>query len=525
MKQGDASRRSALRWLAGVSTGPSLAAPGRPAAAAEGEPIFVRLDRASATPRSLAPAFLGFNANLVAVHAPWRDLRLLDVLKQMQPGNLRYPGGTVANYWNWSDGAVDRRFRPSDLGVSKGLLRQAAGNGGYTLENLAIAVSATGAVPVFVANMLLYDVEEQIAHLRRARSLGLPIRFVELGNEFYFGRGAHPAVFEKYPTVEAYGAAVRRWSRRIKAEFPGVKVSAVATGPMRDNRKSERRLEWDRRLFSQIDGVDAISVHLYASAGLDEPDAGNSASVWGTPEQQRAQAARLRTAEGVQELIGRTTAFVVEKLRDDHYPRGLELWITEFNVIERVGALRGSWAHGLAVAAFVDAFLRHPSVALACYHNFFAQAMFTAVWKPSNEFRQSVLDVDAAPQPYAANGAGVVMSFLLSALRGVTAASPILVSPYFASDRRATSPSLLGGVRAWLLTKAGEERTMLLNLTGQPVQCVTSGEASRTVTLKQLTSIQLNVRISSRVAAVESRHPTHLPITVGAFSLSILSLS
>src|SRR5947207_1658430 len=48
--------------------------------------------------RQITPYYLGYNN--VPIHSPpWDDPEVVKAAAQMKPGTLRYPGGTVANYW------------------------------------------------------------------------------------------------------------------------------------------------------------------------------------------------------------------------------------------------------------------------------------------------------------------------------------------------------------------------------------------------------------------------------------------
>ena len=53
--------------------------------------------------RTVTPTLLGLNG--VNTTGPqWDNSPLDSVLSKFAPGVIRYPGGTVANYWSWPDG-------------------------------------------------------------------------------------------------------------------------------------------------------------------------------------------------------------------------------------------------------------------------------------------------------------------------------------------------------------------------------------------------------------------------------------
>ena len=53
--------------------------------------------------RQLAPYYSGYNN--VAIQSPsWQVPDTVNAAKELKPGTLRYPGGTIANYWDWKKG-------------------------------------------------------------------------------------------------------------------------------------------------------------------------------------------------------------------------------------------------------------------------------------------------------------------------------------------------------------------------------------------------------------------------------------
>src|SRR5207248_10180294 len=125
----------------------------------------------------------------------WSNSSLLRALAELKPQTLRYPGGTVANYWDWRQGWF---VRGAQVPPNWYNLPPAPA----PLEDFKQAIKASGATPVFVLNMLTSTLDAQLAMLRHARWLGLPVALVELGNEFYLNAPDYAAAF---PTGQDYG--------------------------------------------------------------------------------------------------------------------------------------------------------------------------------------------------------------------------------------------------------------------------------------------------------------------------------
>jgi hypothetical protein len=55
-------------------------------------------------PREVPPFFYGHNVNLTASGISWHEPGLVEAVRCLSPGVLRYPGGTITNYWDWKTG-------------------------------------------------------------------------------------------------------------------------------------------------------------------------------------------------------------------------------------------------------------------------------------------------------------------------------------------------------------------------------------------------------------------------------------
>jgi hypothetical protein len=78
----------------------------------------------------------------VPIHSPsWDNPDVVNAAVQFKPGTLRYPGGTVANYWDWHQGWFLSGALRSFLNVPRST---------YRLQELQLAVQAMGAIPIYV---------------------------------------------------------------------------------------------------------------------------------------------------------------------------------------------------------------------------------------------------------------------------------------------------------------------------------------------------------------------------------------
>src|SRR5439155_10066277 len=117
----------------------------------------------------------GFNGNNIKGPS-WSNKSFRDSVSSLRLKVIRYPGGTISNWWQWQKGGfVDdpslpekfkRRYTPT------------------TLEDLKLLVDETNCDVVFTLNMITKDLQDQLEMLSHAQSLKIPVKYIELGNEF-----------------------------------------------------------------------------------------------------------------------------------------------------------------------------------------------------------------------------------------------------------------------------------------------------------------------------------------------------
>jgi hypothetical protein len=253
------------------------------------------------------------------------------LLAALRPTTIRWPGGTEADTYDWLTGGDAKH--PS---------------AGFTLEDLAAACRATGAVPIFDLDVLApanrSDPSDQISMLEAARRLGLPVEYVEIGNELYSNG---PGFAKAFPDGAAYARTVSIYTRALHQAFPGVEVAADAI-PFPEDR---RERSWDAELEAEARGPgarDAFVVHFYP--GLYQSPF-TSSSLPALFENLYASISELSQA--------------VDGL-------GRPVWLTEYNFRGPYKAFRaegpppaeGDYAHELYLAAFAAMLPRVPHLAL-----------------------------------------------------------------------------------------------------------------------------------------------------------------
>ncbi|HLP26468.1 MAG TPA: hypothetical protein VK477_12370, partial [Acidobacteriota bacterium] len=369
------------------------------------------------TSRAIEPHFLGFNQNFMGQMDPWND-RLVGQLKTSGLANFRYPAGTVGSYWNWHTGRVDESLAPEDVMTwVRPYVRGGAqaGKGRYTLANFKRAVDGAHVAPVFMLGMAVHDVREQIAILQNAEKSGMPIRYLELGNELIF-QDAEPLLEKLFPDAETYGRVATEWIAALKQAFPEAKVAVCGSFVASDS-QSERRRTWNPRMMKTLKGADIITTHLYAGEivrtererlGLSEVQAQQALNA-----QERAGRALAPTPENTAKSIGLAYEVWEKLLGKTQIPEGMQVWVTEWST-GGVGGTGNQWMTSLVTSALLDAFLR-TNVTLACHHT-----MGSVFNRPANARRNPNNPGDGGETTNELNATGIVLREFARAMNGRT---------------------------------------------------------------------------------------------------------
>lgn len=167
------------------------------------------------------------------------------LLSKLDPGTLRYPGGTEADYFNWHIAVPTKNPHTYK----------------FTLAKLEKAYQATRATPVFDLNVMAaanrLNTRDQVSMLKAAKAEGLPVRYVEIGNELY-GGGAFAKTFT---SGVVYGKTVAAYVPVLHRDFPGVRVAADAVM----DPSNTRQQRWDSQLLSTATGAGGQSFSAWTS--------------------------------------------------------------------------------------------------------------------------------------------------------------------------------------------------------------------------------------------------------------------
>lgn len=430
---------------------------------------------------AIRPELIGYNNQLASAFNPWANANRRAGLLASRAALLRYPGGTVSSYWDFVNGrlfdsadAIDATDTTPPLAYTQNqyTINWVAGfnSGLNTVADLALAVDATKADPagplqvLFVLNLITPGADyytaawgravdqtplsadwwamlddryaRNLTALEQAEAAGIPVRYIELGNEYYFGTsGTTPAgaIVEPYsaglspadPAMRgafpgdgaAYADAANAWAVRLRERFPAATIAAIGSD---GSANPGRRQGWNAAVLSRIDAalIPAVSYHYYGgvSAGNVTTDEAALAAAFAS---WRDEWIATRAHAGL--------------------PTGREEWFTEFNTNQATN----TWGHGLLTAHQILHWLGEGRIGLTTYHQL-----------SSN----SGTLVSNGP---ALTATGRALALLSAASRGRTRARPL---PLDGAPTLAGQPTL-PAVVAWVFDHGtgGLHSTLLIN--------------------------------------------------------------
>ena len=444
--------------------------------------------------RALPPGgLLGIDGLLVNESHPWVNLIGLQTAFQNSGLSLlRYPGRNVADAWDWENGWLDPNAKLIPYLTPTQEQLQKIRSIKYPLSDLqALDCRVIFTPSLAYHNLRLCDdpsaaplaaAEPALEHTRNAlvdaNQRNIPIDWIELGDglsDTPFWQGSLGQKLLGGSTAEpysAYPAIAACWSEALHGVRPSARIAfhgaSFLTPPV-----DPLLAQWNRHAWQTLapnSAVEAMAVQLFLPASLGVPLVGSGA-LYGTPEEQIAQ---FRALHDPQILAGLfvSAAGLLDRYLASGGGAGMsdtrfQLIISAFNLADPIGVLRHTWAHGLAIAALLNSFLREPRVVLAVLHNL-TDPPHAAFLQTSGQFNSLQLpetDLDparlqASLEPFTLGPAGRVASLFSSLMTGMEAAIP-----FGAED--SANPLVWG----WLFTNGSGSRANLLlaNLTGEPV--------------------------------------------------------
>lgn len=310
----------------------------------------------------------------------WTDTSFINLVDDMNPDIVRYPGGTQANYWDWSTGQfipnTDKVWNNKEVVTIPTFLNALPQRTKVVyVVNMARPTPATG-IDVNASEAVLKSqttlnakITDMLNALAEFTNQGKTPYAVELGNEFYFGN-IESGIFEIIDTgtdflsgwdttnSQPYASSSKADATEITAKFyldqcidivaaikavyPNMKFVLTTT-----KGGTAARDRWNNTIFTELEtnpnylalknDVYAVTQHHYLNDtyGVQTPISDNAT-------------AEVAIAEGIQYPIDKQVDY-------DVVPSDYKIWYTEYGEVK--GIAEETWASAVRFEAFAYSWL------------------------------------------------------------------------------------------------------------------------------------------------------------------------
>jgi len=271
----------------------------------------------------------------------WTNPDFLDLVEQMNPGIVRYPAGTQANYWDWRTGTfIEGCGKTADFIYSIPMLVSGMPESSeiiYVMNlvrptpwtNIPLDAPEKVLLSDSVLQLKISDMLEALGEFERLGKFPIAL---ELGNEFNFD-SEHAGIYAANPAL--YLDHTGKIIAAVREHYPALKILLITTKGGTAGRDA-----WNNPVLEYLDANPDYKAQIY---GLVQHHYINDK--FGDPTQ-------IHNAESSSEAILEVLDYM--DLMDDNYaliPEGMKLCFTE------MGATKSNadetWADGLRTALFM----------------------------------------------------------------------------------------------------------------------------------------------------------------------------
>lgn len=229
---------------------------------------------------------------------------VITLLKPLHLTSIRFPGGILADHYNWRDGIGPRASRPARPHPMTGEMQA---NDFGTDEFISLC-KQLGAQPLITANLGTGTVQMATEWQQYFKSKGLPVKYWEGGNEIYLAVPTTPGVvpgndIRIYKTSVAYAALFQQFAQGLRTADSSVLVGAIAgTSNVSTNLK-----DW----FATVMGTAAAQIDFLALHNSFAPSISTSTDYSNAAVRDKVYMAMLSYANtGVRFDIQQTLPFL-----------------------------------------------------------------------------------------------------------------------------------------------------------------------------------------------------------------------
>jgi hypothetical protein len=459
--------------------------------------------------RDLPKHLFGVNSPLT-YDIPYEDPKFAEFIKkELAPGYLRFPGGTVANYYNWRTGYIEIKNAPGGSVYRRQLVgyQQAIKSlhpKPITISEFAGLCDKIGCDFVFLPNLETSTIEEQTAWFADMKAKDRVPHNIEMGNEFSIALLNDAETMGLFPTYAGYRDLAGSYLKAFQPYLPNnAKIAMQADGAIffhKDDPGSglgHRQWKWDQDIINDS-WFQAITYHPYAPSG---------SIGGGTSNPENPEKAFSSMLARIDEGTDRVMSFFRKNLP------GKEVWITEWGLFAggsyfsgKPEYVNGIWLHQITRGHF--AFLRWPEITMTNMHSImFSGGLMNAFTRDSGEWKPI--------------GVTSALKWIFQAANGGAKYQPVEVEGAVKVQGRGSWKESFDDVVAAMLIKNGET-TLLIHNAAKEDKIMSLGQLARNGTIKSAEAIvtaDLLGRLDRKLPPVRTLE-IGMPIVVPGYSLT-----
>ena len=315
--------------------------------------IYIDTDASSPLQKEL----YGFNTNMMSGDYGYLDKDFIELTKILNPSSLRFPGGTVGNFYHWESSGFFEDEMNTTLSIQ--LNRRNRGNfnklrkhrnGIISFDDFMKLCIDLSIKPIIMVNLWTGSPEESAAWVRYSKEMGYKITHWELGNEHYLSQ-----YYNKFPHPIEYLQEAKKHAVAMKAVDPDIKVSVCAS-PVAFHEEgflnNTLQRKWDEILADNTSQLstnwyDAFSVHVYAYKAVKNIE--------------------------IEKLRGYLFGWIHFGLEEamEYYENlfpNKEMWVTEWNIANPANRVANTQLHAMYAGDFFMKLLSIPKITQANFH-------------------------------------------------------------------------------------------------------------------------------------------------------------
>jgi hypothetical protein len=242
-----------------------------PPNSAQGNTYNLTLNYSRAQEMTIDKGILGVNTGFTFKDAVDKSPAFLSLAKMIRPNILRFPGGTVANYYHPNSPGYGYKYSEVlPIKALHPLYMSGQKTNENIIENFIRLCKSTGAKATYCANLLTGTPQEALSVIRRLKAGGVDLAGVELGNEFNL-----VMYRTQCPTVKVYINRAKLFAMAIRKEFPGLPIGVIMGDEVYFNKLNTQRGKfqhlWSMELAKE-NFYDAVIVHYYPTCNTCNDD-------------------------------------------------------------------------------------------------------------------------------------------------------------------------------------------------------------------------------------------------------------